>query len=790
MIKLLQFILFMIFFVSCGDLFTSKVDDEKERYTQFAVCDLDVDSFSYILEKDISSDIECLRENLGLFIDTVKTDRPGFVSKKILKEFILTGPMDVDADTADMVDSVFDISHLILGTDRDYIEQKDVNILLDFLRFFNGHIWQSYRYFNDNSDVNYQRHVKERNIVYNEFSLIAHELKRIYKGERDYVDRIDIEKLVFNFFKSKVDTLEKIRSVMFLKRVFLGGEIWDLTHVELAHFLDSAPQLIQVAFDIVKVENYEFEDEQQTLLKIFLRDIEIINKFLYYDASSHQAVFNVYDLINVLTTMAPSLLPFDISKYPREVMKLKEIFLGNGSEIFAAKEIISALEQGKYLLEEADLFYRVYDFYREDMESRLPITHDFSDFPVRTSLEQSFLKHFARIASDYKFIKGTATSPYYTFDYFRNENSFFQTSALEYVMEKAMAYYGRSNEDARGGYDMTLDQTVNMVRDFKWFLRDNGIINIGRKGGGEIEGVADNLVLMSTLFQYQSDGCSTDFVCMEVPEVTEFVMGLLTAVEVKGFFTDKMVDLCSDSLDEYDRISPECFRRNFINVIETPIPGDGKSIADYMPFMYQYLKDLVKDVPEGEPITSSVGFMKFITETESFTRSCMYYDKEKTDEVYLKVNDAFAVFAGLLNVESTLLRFDLDKNNVVDARNINGKNEVLNAFYKTYKGALIALVVDKVGGQEWIAKLIAKPIFQYLVKYGEVPNTDKFKSVWRFLRFILRKNKNADITRTTVSTILKTIGEQSENADLHPYKCDECFRNPTFQCIPEGDDWI
>jgi hypothetical protein len=293
---------------------------------------------------------------------------------------------------------------------------------------------------------------------------------------------------------------------------------------------------------------------------------------------------------------------------------------------------------------------------------------------------------------------------------------------------------------------------------------------------------------MSTLFQYQSDGCDPDTVCMEIPEVTEFLTGLLTAVEVKDFFTETMLDLCSGELDQYDRIAPECFRRNFINVIETEIPGDGRALADYMPLFYEYLKGLIKDLPQGAPITDSDSFMHFIGETEAFTRSCMHYDEEKTEEVYLKANDAFAVFAGLLNVESTLLRFDLDLNNKIDAQNKNGKNEVLNAYYEVYKGALIAMVKDIVKS-EMIARLTAKPIFQYLVKYGEVPDSSQFRSIWRFVKFILKKNKKADISRATVATILKTIGQQSENASLHPFKCEECLRDPTVVCEPEGDPW-
>jgi hypothetical protein len=784
----LLLILLYIFSVSCGDLFMQDPDSKKTSFSQFATCELNVEAFSHILKKNIKGDILCLKENLHLFMDTVETDRPGYISKSVLKNFVLDGPLDLDPDSIGIIDSVFDLSHLIIGTERDYIVRSDVDILLDFLVFFNEHIWKSYKFFMSEDDINYSRHLSERQTIFNEVALIAQELKQIYRPNRSNLDRVDLEQFIFNFFKNEMETLENIRSMMFLKRVFLGGQIWELSHIEFADVLESLPHLVQVAFDMAKVRHYEFNNEQETLIKVFQKDIDVIKNFLYFDADSHESVFTIYDLINLITTMAPDFLPIDIAKYPREIIKIKEIFLGSGQEIVSARELIDAFDHGNRILAEANLFYRVYDFYRDELDSPYEISHNFSDFPVSNSQEKEFLNNFARIVHNYKFLKGDLTSAFYTFDYRRNANAFFETGALEYAAKMVMSHYGKRNPGARGGYDMTLDETVTLVDDFKWFLRDQGIVTIGRKGGGEVANVADNFVLMSTLFQYQSDGCDPDTVCMEIPEVTEFLTGLLTAVEVKDFFTETMLDLCSGELDQYDRIAPECFRRNFINVIETEIPGDGRALADYMPLFYEYLKGLIKDLPQGAPITDSDSFMHFIGETEAFTRSCMHYDEEKTEEVYLKANDAFAVFAGLLNVESTLLRFDLDLNNKIDAQNKNGKNEVLNAYYEVYKGALIAMVKDIVKS-EMIARLTAKPIFQYLVKYGEVPDSSQFRSIWRFVKFILKKNKKADISRATVATILKTIGQQSENASLHPFKCEECLRDPTVVCEPEGDPW-
>ena len=772
---------------SCGDLFHTEEEKTVNGFQQFLTCELDTDAFSFILEKNIKGDIYCLKENLELFISTVETDKPGYISRDVLKEFIEFGSMDVDKDVLGLVDNVFDLSHVILGTDKKYIKDTDMNKLIDFLAYFNENIWKSYEYFVSKDPVNYERHIKERNTVFNEFSLIADYLKKIFINRGDHLERISLEDLVFNFFHGDLENLEKVRSMMFLKRVFFGGDKWELNQPEFAILLEKLPELAQVAFDLVKVEHYEFKKDQETLIKVFLADVNAVESALFFDESSHEAVFTIYDIINVFSIVAPEILPFDISKYPKELMKLKEIILGNGQEIVSAKELILAFTHTKNILNEADLFYRVYDFYRLELEKPDPISHDFSDFQVNNSSEQEFLKNFARIVHDYKFLKGEFTSAYYSFDYYRNANAYFQISGIEYLIKLVMQYYGSENTMARGGYDMTLSETVNVVDDFKWFLKDQGILKIGRVGGGEIANLADNFVLLSTLFQYQSDGCF-DEACMEIPEITEFALGLFTALEVRDAFTEYMLQLCIEELDEFNRIAPSCFRKHFIDVLEAPILEGQKSIVEYMPYLYEYLKDLVKDIPSDGDITDSADYMTFITETENFTRSCTYYDEEETDEVYLKGDDAFAVFAGLLNVESTLLRFDLDESNTIDAKNSVGRNEVLNAYKKVYYTGVQPLVEGMVGN-EMIAKLISKPVFQYLVKYGKVPSTDGFSSIWHFVKFILRSNKDADIERSTVSTILRVIGEQSENSKLHPYKCDECFRDPTTVCIPEDNDW-
>ena len=785
MLKLIFSLILLTSFISCGDLFTKNTSQGDVALDQFATCELDIDAFSYILERNIKGDLVCLREQLDLFIDLIETDRPGFISKATLNTFLIDGPVDVEDDIVNVVDSIFELSYLILGTDRNYIQRSDVYKLVDFLIYFNEHIWRTYKFFNSQDDINYARQIRERRIIFDEFALIAQKLKSLYNPSRSELDRIDTEKFIYNFFSKEIATLEKIRSLMFMKRVFLGGDVWGLTHMEFAHSLEILPYLAQVAFDVAKIENYEFKEQQETLIKVFMKDVEIVQNSIYYDESSYESLFTIYDLIGAIDTLVPELKEdFDLQKYPREIMKLKEIFLGANGEFVSSKELVSFLSHGMNILEEANTYYRIYDFYRDELNSKDPISHDFSDFPVSNSREFSFRDNFARLVSEYKFVKGLSISPYFTHEWNRNANAYFQIGTMEYLIGMIFDFYGSVNPNARGGYDMTLDETYNMIADFKWFLKDFGIITIGKKSGGEIQGVADNLVLMSTLFQYQSDGCG-DSVCMEVPEATEFAIGLLTALEIKEFFTEQMLDLCAAELDQYDRIAPTCFRNNFVSVIEKPIPKDkhGRAIKDFMPLLYDYLQELTSDVADGDDITSSAEYEKFITETEAFTRTCMYYDEAKADEVPMKANDAFAVFAGLLNVEATMLRFDLNQNNRLDGT--KGFNEVMHAYYTVYEDAIKALVAPNGGFME----KLSKPIFKYLIKYGEVPDTKNFGSIWQFVKFLLKRNKAADASRTTFASILKTIGDQSETSQAHPFKCEECLRDPTVECEPEGNEW-
>jgi hypothetical protein len=787
-------ILLSFLITSCGDLFMLDKKDKKTSLSQLATCELDMDAFSKILEKNIRGDIICLQDQIHTFIDLVASDRPGFISEKVLIEFLEDGPVDMGEPekVIPIVRSLFDFSKVILGGERGYISRGEFDRMINLLISFNQNIYPLYKIFISDNEISFGDYQRNRNTVQKYLTNISQEFRTLLNMNRTDLDRMDIYVFLDRFFTDHEETSEQIKSLMFLKRVFLGGQVYDLTYLELEMALAKMADLGQVAYDLVKVNQFNFAKDAQKMIEVYREDMRIIQSSLYYDNDSYEALFTVYDVLDAMVKLDVSIPEIDIAKYPNEIITLKKALLGSGGEFVSSVEVVALLDHLNNILDEGRTFYRIYEMYKDELNSVDPITTDFSGYPAPpNSPEVQHLRHFSEIANNYRFFKGTFTAPYFSFEHYRNPGGFFEIMVAEYLVTLIFKEYGNPNDEARGGYHMTLEQTVLLMDDIKVVLRDLGIITIGRVGGGEVANTADNLVLMSTLFQNQSNGCDDD-VCMEVPEITEFLVGLLTAMEVKDFFIEQVESFCPEydddgnltgNRDEYGRIMVGCFRKNFVNALEKKIPGDGRSLAEYMPLLSSYITELTDGLEPGQEITDSADYMKFITETESFTRTCTVYSDGS--DVPMKSNDAFAVFAGLLNVESTLMRFDANQNNKLDGYGRGSSNEVLTAYYEVYQGAIKGLV-DPNGG--FLTKL-AKPIFQYLVKYGKVPDTSKFKSIWAFIKFLLKFNKGADATRTTIATILKTLGEQSENSQKYPFKCDECLSDPNVQCLPEDDSW-
>lgn len=790
-IKLLAMTVITLGLSSCGDLFMKEKSDSGLSFNNALSCEADVKEFANIMKSDIEPTIRCLQDQLHTFIDLVKTDRPGYISEKVLIKFLKTGAIDLgDNDITPILKSIFDLTHVITGGQRGYVSRQNFDKLIEFLLKFNQNMIPVYREFSDDDiNITYANYKLKKARVDIHLGSIARDLSTLLNRNRTTLDQIDINKFLDSFFAEDLLMAEKVKSLLFLKKVFLGGHDDYLTYIELDRALAKVSKLGIVAYDLMKLNSFKFTDEPITLVETYKSDVQLLKESVHYGPNDEEVLFSLQSVIDVLSIFEIKTFGIEIEKYLTEMRVLKGVLIGkNGGVNVHSSEFHRLINHLEFVVKQTYYFYRVYTRHQDVLESRAPLSIEFDKLPT-TSDEEEYLNNFTRIVHNYKFFKGSNSTAVFNHEFHRNPGGIVEISIIEYFAKLIMKGYGEERKDARGGYHMTLDQTTDLVSDLRFLLKDLGIIKIGRRdinaedndpttgkkpvdGEQSVIGAAENFVLMSTLFQYQSDGCNNDKVCMEIPEISEFLVGLVTAISIKDFFAEAMEaeDACNVPAGEAFPVS--CFRKNFVKVMHKTITGDTRSIADYMPSFSKYLDDMRGTTDIDIDPSGSDDYNLFLGEMESFTRTCNAYSNGTS--IDMSGSDAFGVFAGLLNLESTLLRFDTNGNGKLDGMK-KKSNEVLTAYYDVYEGAIKSLVKKQISLGNLSDKL-AKPIFKYLIKYGKVPEMQA-RSLWQFVKFLLKFNKRADASRTTIATILKTLGEQSDTAKDFPFDCDECIDN-------------
>jgi hypothetical protein len=265
--------------VGCSDLGMNDVVKNPISSTRFnAGCDLNVDDFKYILEKDISGQISCLQKNIDLFMRVVESNGPrGYLSRQAFEQYVIKNMPDFKPENVRAIKSVFEIAHLIFGDDRNYLSPSSVKKIFDFVYLFNREIPSVYFYFTDEvENMPYNVHDKRRQYVSTKTDGLARALIDIFKDNRgDQIHKINILEILESFTsETNGEVLEQAKAVIFVKKIILGGSKEEMTHLELRELLYKFGNLASVAFDMYRVKKIDLT--QLSLLEFIQSDLELI----------------------------------------------------------------------------------------------------------------------------------------------------------------------------------------------------------------------------------------------------------------------------------------------------------------------------------------------------------------------------------------------------------------------------------------------------------------------------------------------------------------------------------
>ena len=756
--KLLFILSLALLLSGCGDLLGKKVK-KKELGTSFAEvsCDLNVDEFTEIMNRNISSQINCLHENLRLFTRIVKSGKPGYLSRIQLERYLAEFRPDVKPEIVKALKSIFELGHVITGEEVDYISKETIDKVMNFLLKFNeeaalhfGPIFQS------ESQVSYELHKNHQDRVRRATQAIVGELRIIYNPNRNgQIHKINLNDLLDSFVTEETrESIEKAKKLLFAKKVLLGGDSVTLTHTELEKVILNFEQFILIALDAVRYKYIELE--QDSILQLLKRDVDDLYAIITRGELNNrddEVLFTMDEAIKAVKLFV-SEDDLDIDAYKNLINEVKTIAMGGNTTDVKGREVKKLFDHAKSLLNTGNIFYRIWDKFQVQLMSPNPITINFDEYRHTYPTHQVELDQFERIVKKYRFFKGKFIAPYYTRAYKRNAPAIFEISLFEYGLKLVFQKYGRpSTSSPIGGYAMDRMDMQKLIKKFERELIDLDLL-LPRKA----EGLADNISLLGTLFQYQSDTNNV----LDINEMTEFVVTLFTGLEMDDdVFNYIKGQNCP--VDEFDRIEANCFRENFWQAVCKDYKGN-------FPLMFESFGAACENLGSNKPAQD------LINNSMKAGRSCSYFDEATTkkEEIPYSKGDVMTAMIVLMHVETTMSRWDKNNNNILDS------NE-LNDAYTIYGPALDGFLEDK----SPIIKKLKKQIYLYLLKYEQVPNEKEFKSIWKFVKFILNFNKNVTATRKTMASVLVAIGAENAKGRTGPQFDCEWMRNP--ETIPEDD---
>ncbi len=752
----------------CGDLKKNNVVAQELENSQLKLeCELDIDAFKNILEVNISSAIGCLDKTLDLFIRVVETDRPGSLSLDALNKFLLRYRTDIKPEDMKMITAVFDINHLIFGDSRNYISKENKNKIIDLAYTFNKEASKNFELFKCNDEVNpgcdklevpYLVHKQQLERISISANIIAKKLRDIFNPNRNgEIHRLDIINLLENFStESSRDSIEKAKKLLFAKRLLVGGYKEEITHEEFYRLIYNMPKMIQVSFDLIRFKNIDID--QKSIFDLFSNDLTYVEEVIFSNVLGNRDEETLFELNELITGLSALLKPeeFNVKTYTPIIFEVKRLFMGGGQELVKGKDLKTLLAHGREVVTQGQVIHQVYEHYNNVLLSRskvdIPVKDIVLHFP---NFKREHLENFSRIVSNYRYFKGTFDSPYYSNSYYRNAAGVGEIAIFEYLIKIVAKAYGHETPGALGGYSFELDEVTGIINKFQDFLYEEGIVLPTRDAK-----TAETVTLMGSLFQYQSNKNKM----LDVNELTEFAISLFAGDKVGKKLSAGLLDVCS--VDKFDRIDPTCYKKNFFQKL-------CETSGTYYPRLIEWLGMDIKNCSAYVPTEIATAYLNRTIEA---ARSCNNYSDGAKEEIPFSSGDGMSIFTAMLNIESTMSRYDVRTNN-----NVMDKDEVMDA-YEIYGPAIEGFINKMTGIELFLAKQLKREIYLYLIKNEKVPSGVE---LLKFVAFDFRKK--APATRKTIASILVNIAAQGEP---DPFEC-KWMRTPNH--IPrnqeERDAW-
>lgn len=700
---------------SCGYVSDKPVQNADVYKTdELQTCKIDLSKLSEIFKENQKEQIKCLQENFVQFTKYVRSKHPGAVTEAELGIFVKRFFEGQSDSIIKGLSLIFQLNMILLKDEADRISHNNISPLFELLIKVNQEAVVLTNIIKAMDEDKNQQKFWELRAKFNEATTrFASGTVGVIEKSPGMAQKLNIREFIIDMSKKigdgQIDN-ETIDSFIFFKKLMVGGEEEVVTTDELKTIITRLPKILGLVFDIyyVKGENFNSESEEVRFYLTAVRNIYHLIKF-------NQEDFELLTSDQLVTIAEKFLKNYDVESFKPSIEALKARFIGGKKNSVTLKDLDTVL------IIIHDFFEKVYFnhiTYDEPVNNYLlsqlrpqPLTN--ADLPLKnipgyelftdkTRLSQLHTS-FNDTATNFRYFRDPQTgAASYATNISRNKTGFIEVNISKWLAWKLLKAYGHT--DTKGQMQISMDEFAKFLEDSKPLLEEFKLWSPNFKT------FSRNAVLLADLFQQQSNGDQK----ININEGTEYIGMLLTAVEVSGKFSTNLTRLCDPGLNADDPLyETGCFNENYYDVILNKL-GYRKSF----PRLGMYYDS-----------ASRAESLEYLKGVEGFARD------NNAPGVPVNRRDATLILGAMVNIETTFIRFDKNRDNIIDYTE-------LSEAYFTYRSSIIELA-----GLKKEQEVYAKPIFLYMASKMEIPKTGTWMTDIQFATF--SKCVESEFCRTT-----------------------------------------
>jgi hypothetical protein len=673
-------------------------------------CELNTENLNKILDEDVSQDIKCLETNLDQFVQFVRRENPNYIGRIELNRFIDKFFPESREVARDLLKLVYDLNTLLLKDPRDQLSVRKLKKLFTLFQIANNEGRSLNFSLKGLSEENYWQRRQE---IFIKLEELSRSVLSVIVSETDANPKLKITGFIEEL-KGILDlnddqlNVEKIKSFLFAKKLIIGGDKEEISSSEVVTLLDKTSDLVLLAMDAIFLKGKEFQNSTEEYY--FYYDIVKELKGQFYPHTDTELIIEHKDIAVIVEEFLGD--KYNISNMEQALQNVKEKFFGGAPDQYLFRDIMTVANWG---LEFSGMLYFneiTYEHYQNEMNSpkainglTLPKIENYHVFPQW--MIKRMWENYDYISSNYRFFHDDDGKSHF-FNYFKRYRSGFQTaSMLRWVIRKVVQVYGHYPPGKRKK-EADSEDFKKLFTDLEGAAKELGL------WPEELDKFVTEAIASADLFMYHADGNES----ASAEELTEYAINALHSFSIADKVHIELQKNCDLIGADGQSFTVNCFREYFLNAFFNELKYER-----YYNKLYEYLQ-----------LNGTDEVRKYVINIELYSRV------DPNPEVPISKEDLNRILVILTSLESAYLRFDIDKDGVLN----RGELDLAFLVFKN----LVIKVADLGNSGDGLYK----SIFLYLVKNMEVPKP--LQLIWFH---VFGKKKNITSTRYNISAILKNF---------------------------------